>query len=86
MFFTIAIPTFNRKEILEISLKKIFDSIKNIEDKIEITLSDIAGREVFQEAFTSSHSINTEQLAKGTYLYELRSKNGIIKIGKVVKD
>ncbi|MBK6642358.1 MAG: T9SS type A sorting domain-containing protein [Bacteroidetes bacterium] len=47
---------------------------------------DIAGREVFQEAFTSSHSINTEQLAKGTYLYELRSKNGIIKIGKVVKD
>lgn len=56
------------------------------EDKIEITLSDIAGREVFQEAFTSSLSINTEQFAKGTYLYELRNKNGIIKIGKVVKD
>lgn len=40
MFFTIAIPTFNRKEILEISLEKIFDSIKNIEDKIEVLVVD----------------------------------------------
>ncbi|MBK8875707.1 MAG: T9SS type A sorting domain-containing protein [Bacteroidetes bacterium] len=54
--------------------------------KIEVVLSDIAGRKVYQEAFSSSLSINTEQLAKGTYLYELRNKNGIVKIGKVVKD
>lgn len=60
--------------------------ISNSDEKIEVVLSDIAGRIVHQEAFSSSLSMNTEQLAKGTYLYELRNKNGIVKIGKVVKD
>lgn len=60
--------------------------ISNSDEKIEVVLSDITGRRVYQGAFSSSLSINTEQLAKGTYLYELRNKNGIVKIGKVVKD
>ena len=29
-------------------------------------------------------AINTEHLAKGIYLYEVRSKNGVIKKGKVI--
>ena len=39
-----------------------------------------------QKEFINSISINTEQLAKGIYLYEVRNKNGVIKKGKVVKD
>lgn len=52
----------------------------------EIILFDIASRKVFQQEFTNSISINTEQLANGIYIYELRNKNGVIKKGKVVKD
>jgi hypothetical protein len=52
----------------------------------EIILYDITSRKVLQQNFINSISINTEQLAKGIYLYEVRSKNGVIKKGKVVKD
>ncbi|MBK8847595.1 MAG: T9SS type A sorting domain-containing protein [Bacteroidetes bacterium] len=52
----------------------------------EIIIYDIASRKLLQEKFTNSISINTEQLAKGIYLYEVRNKNGVIKKGKVVKD
>jgi Secretion system C-terminal sorting domain len=52
----------------------------------EIILYDIASRNLLQQKFMNSVSINTEQLAKGIYLYEVRNKNGVIKKGKVVKD
>ncbi|MEP7169859.1 MAG: T9SS type A sorting domain-containing protein [Bacteroidota bacterium] len=52
----------------------------------EITLYDITSRKLLQQKFTSSISLNTDQLAKGIYLYEVRNKNGIIKNGKVVKE
>jgi hypothetical protein len=60
----------------------------NIKDneRSEITLTDIAARKLLQQKFTNSITINTEQLAKGIYIYELRNKNGVIKKGKVVKD
>ena len=47
---------------------------------------DIASRKLLQQKFTNAVSLNTEQLAKGVYLYEVRNKNGVIKKGKVVKD
>lgn len=53
---------------------------------LEIILSDITSRKILQKKFTNSISLNTEQLAKGIYLYEVRSKSGVIKKGKVVKD
>ncbi len=52
----------------------------------EIILYDIASRILLRQKFINSVSLNTEQLAKGLYLYEVRSKNGVIKKGKVVKD
>ena len=52
----------------------------------EIILYDIASRKLLQQNFISSVSLNTEQLAKGIYLYEVRNKNEMIKKGKVVKD
>ena len=52
----------------------------------EILLYDILSRQLLQRTFINSVSINTEQLAKGIYLYEVRNKNGVIKKGKIVKD
>lgn len=52
----------------------------------EIILYDISSRKMLQQSFTNSISINTEQLAKGLYLYEIKNKQGIIKQGKVVKN
>ena len=60
-------------------------TVKNTE-LLEIILYDITSRKIFNQSFTNSTSISTEQLAKGIYLYEVRNKNGVIKKGKIVKD
>ncbi len=56
----------------------------------EILLYDIASRKILQEQFTNSVSLNTAQLAKGIYIYELRNNPdgpaGVVKKGKVVKE
>ncbi|HKR04754.1 MAG TPA: T9SS type A sorting domain-containing protein [Bacteroidia bacterium] len=52
----------------------------------EFSLYDIASRKLIQQKFTNSVSINTAQLSKGIYIYEVSNKNGIIKKGKVVKE
>ena len=52
----------------------------------EIILYDIASRKLLQQKFVNSVSLNTEQLAKGIYLYEVRCENRLCKKGKLVKD
>jgi hypothetical protein len=52
----------------------------------EITFYDMDSRKLLQEQFINSVTLNTKQLAKGLYLYEVRNKNGVIKKGKSVKD
>jgi hypothetical protein len=51
----------------------------------EIILYDIASRKLLQQKFTGSVTLNTAQLARGIYIYEVRSKEGVEK-GKVVKE
>lgn len=53
---------------------------------VEVSLYDVTSRKIVNQSFTNSTSINTEQLSKGIYIYEVRNKNGVIKKGKVVKD
>lgn len=53
---------------------------------VELNLFDVTARKIFNQSFINSTSINTEQLAKGIYIYEVRNKNGMIKTGKVVKE
>jgi len=64
---------------------KLNVKIKNNEQS-EIILYDLSSRKLLQQTFTNTTIINTEQLAKGMYLYEVRNKNGIIKNGKVIKE
>ena len=57
----------------------------------EITFFDFTGRKIFTESFSNDATINTEQFAKGIYLYEVRNKNGsdndqVIGKGKIVKE
>lgn len=52
----------------------------------EIILYDMTSRKLLQLQFTNSVSLNTEQLGKGIYIYEVRNKNGVIMKGKVVKE
>lgn len=59
-------------------------SIKDNE-KSQIILYDLSSRKLLQQTFTNTTTINTEQLAKGMYLYTVRNKNGTIKNGKVIK-
>ena len=59
---------------------------KNTNDLSEIILYDITSIKILHQKFTNSVSLNTEQLAKGLYLYEVRSKDGLRRKGKVVKD
>lgn len=52
----------------------------------EIILFDISARKVMQHVFSRTVVLNTEQLSKGIYIYEVRNKNGAIKKGKLVKE
>lgn len=51
----------------------------------EIVIYDIISRKLCQQIFTNSTTLNTKQLSKGIYIYEIRNKNGIIKNGKIIK-
>jgi hypothetical protein len=39
-----------------------------------------------QRKFTNTVTLNTAQLAKGMYIYEVRDKRGEVRKGKVVKE
>lgn len=52
----------------------------------EAVLYDIASRKILSKEFRNALSLNTDQLAKGWYFYEVRGKDGVCRKGKVVKD
>ncbi len=52
----------------------------------ELILYDISSRKLMQQTFTNTTTLNTEALAKGMYMYEVRNKKGIVKNGKVIME
>jgi len=52
----------------------------------EILLFDLFARNILKVTFTNSVTLNTEKFSKGIYFYEVRDKNGLARIGKVVKE
>lgn len=52
----------------------------------QFILYDISSRELLHKEFKSFVSINTQQLSKGIYFYELKNNNGVIKNGKIMKE
>jgi len=55
-------------------------------EPLEIDIYDIASKKIMQQKFTTSLSLNTRQLAKGIYIYEVKNANGVIERGKIVKE
>jgi len=53
--------------------------------EMEITLFDVTSRKLLNRSFINSATINTEQLARGVYFYEIKNKNGVSARGKVIK-
>lgn len=53
---------------------------------LQIILYDMLSQKLLQETFTGSAALNTQPLAKGIYIYEVRNKGGIIQHGTVVKE
>lgn len=51
----------------------------------EIILYDITSRKVLQQTFFNAVTLNTGMLAKGSYYYEVKNKNGITRKGKVIR-
>ena len=52
----------------------------------EIFLYDITLRKIFEQKFTKSVLLNTEQLTKGIYMFQIKNNRGIIKSGRLVKE
>ena len=74
---------------ISISPNPVINELKvktNYNQLSEIIIYDFTSRKILEKKFTNSTSINTGQLAKGIYLYEVRNKSGVIKKGKIVKD
>jgi OmpA-OmpF porin, OOP family len=74
-FFKVSPNPFTDKLNLEI----------NNNDVSEICLIDITCRKIFEKKFMNYISVDTEQLPKGIYIYEVYNINRIIKRGKIVK-
>ncbi|HYV90256.1 MAG TPA: T9SS type A sorting domain-containing protein [Chitinophagales bacterium] len=80
----------NSQENSVIVFPQLFSDVLNIRteksDVYDIFIYDIASRKILQQEFINSVTLNTELLAKGIYVYEIRNKNGVIKKGKIVKE
>jgi len=50
-----------------------------------VLLYNLLGQPILHQTFTNATTLNTEQLAKGIYFYELRNDKGTLKTGKVAK-
>jgi hypothetical protein len=48
----------------------------------ELTLFDVFSRVLLRRSFVNSATINTEQLARGIYFYEIKDKDGVAARGK----
>lgn len=84
-----AIPVASEKSEF-ITYPNPFNSYLNFyctnSDIYKLTIYDITSRKLLRQNFIHSVVINTDQFAKGIYLYEARNKNGLSKKGKLVKD
>lgn len=62
-------------------------TVSNTENEpCEITIYDITSRKMAQKKFSNTTTINTSQLGKGIYIYEVRNQKIILQKGKIIKD
>jgi hypothetical protein len=84
----VGIPELNKNEefiLFPNPFQNKINIVTNRNEQIELILYDILSKKLFNQEFTNTTFINTEQLANGIYIYELRNKNGVLVTGKVIK-
>jgi hypothetical protein len=52
----------------------------------EVSIFDVTCREILRQRFTDAVNLHMPNLESGIYLYEVRSKNKLIKTGKIAKE
>jgi hypothetical protein len=57
----------------------------NTNEPSEIIIYDVTSRKLSQKQFITATTLNTDQLQKGIYHYEVKTKNGLSNKGKLVK-
>jgi hypothetical protein len=57
----------------------------NSMEPAELTIYSITSRKVEQRTFTNSIQLNTDPYEKGIYIFSIKSKNGLVNNGKIVK-
>ncbi|MEO8146171.1 MAG: T9SS type A sorting domain-containing protein [Bacteroidia bacterium] len=83
------INNINQSSVMNISPNPFTDNLTitlTKKEPVELTLYDLTSRKLLQQTFTTTATINTSQLAKGIYIYEVRNDRGVVKQGKVVKE
>jgi hypothetical protein len=60
-------------------------TFKSTGPNTELILYDVLSKPVVKQSFSGSITVNTENLSKGVYIYELRNEGGIIKKDKVIR-
>ncbi|MEI6815059.1 MAG: T9SS type A sorting domain-containing protein [Bacteroidota bacterium] len=63
----------------------IFSIVFPSNEPSKITIRDMLSNELFSKEFINSTTINTANLPRGIYLYEIKNSNETIKNGKVLK-
>jgi hypothetical protein len=87
---TVGVEQTEEKELEPIAIyPNPFDSYIRIntkkEEKLKLTIYDIASRKISQTNFVNSIKIDTENLSKGIYIYQIKSSDEILKSGKIIK-
>ncbi len=55
-------------------------------ESCEIIIYDITSKKVAYKKFTTTIKLETSQLGKGIYIFEVRNKNTVLRKGKIIKD
>lgn len=80
------VDELTEKDIVNVFPNPVEDKFNvTVEGSCEIAIYDAASRKLMQKRFTNSTSINTQQLARGIYIYKITNESGTIKEGKIVK-
>lgn len=56
----------------------------NNDATLELLLYDFKGRTLLQKTFKKTININTESFTEGIYIYKIKSRNDVLKQGKVI--
>ena len=87
-------PTGIQNSILETDLSVYPNPFMNVVsvnnnsnlEYLTFSLVDIIGQTIFHQSFSNFASFNTEMLPQGIYFYEIKNKNEVVRIGKLIKE